>query len=709
MHVTTRRSLTCILVLACTAGCLLATSTVAPLAVAADDPAAEARAAQRERLKRHSFESTKAQPAAPGLLLGNVRLGGCVAASGLGITQLWSADLWNSPEQRLPLQGPLLSCEMFADLKAREYRQTLSLADGVARTSVGVEAKTGYDAEVFCSLAEPSLMVLRVTYRGEQESKWNLDVPGNVEPDAKRPDMLSGRTRANAFTPYSWTLQSDRPLTHVEGRRFSLTLMPGDHVTLLFRLATGEPKEPAKASGDFDVLLASHRAAWDTLWQSCAVLVLPDPEIERLWYRSVYWTLSTCGSDRYLPGESMFCVPCWGMHPFTYGAAGWAVQAFTALGLPERAKAMLDCHFRPAALRDNARFYTRALAQKDASEDAMAFAHEVKNDGHHIPCGHWELQRHLDGFGAAMFYRHQRFYPGQSYSAAELYPLLKGLAETWCDIAQRDAQSGDYLLPKMTSLTEDLIAPHPIDAALAAKWCLLIACREAESLGRDAQRRDHWREVADRLQIPQNGERYLEFAGDTGQRPGGGYQGVRGFVYVGYPTMELIPTLDRAKALRTLDDTWDRNLKGAGMIGFVASWFALADLHYGRGDHALEILRHNFRCEDAFHQGLSETPGSGNHHFTTNYTSCLLVPLTMAVQSSDDRIEAFRAVPSAWKDFAFYRVPAESGVRVSGAMRDGQVQWLTYSRGNQILRQSDRPESLQIHREGDAVKLEPSP
>jgi hypothetical protein len=257
----------------------------------------------------------------------------------------------------------------------------------------------------------------------------------------------------------------------------------------------------------------------------------------------------------------------------------------------------------------------------------------------------------------------------------------------------------------MTSLTEDLIARHPIDAALAAKWCMLMAYRDALTMNRDASRRDQWREVADHLQIPQNDQRYLEYAGDPGQRPGGGYQGVRGFVYLGWPTTELIPTLDRAKALNTLEHTWERNRKGEGMIGFVANWFALADLHYGRGDHALAILKHNFLCEDAWGQGVSETPGSGNYHFTTNYSSYLLVPLAMAVQSVNAHVQVFSGVPSAWKDFAFYQVPAESGLRVSGVMRDGEVRWVGYTRDGKLLRQSNRRESLVIEQNGNVVSL----
>ena len=77
----------------------------------------------------------------------------------------------------------------------------------------------------------------------------------------------------------------------------------------------------------------------------------------------------------------------------------------------------------------------------------------------------------------------------------------------------------------------------------------------------------------------------------------------------------------------------------------------------------------------------------------------------MAVQSVNSRIQTFGGVPSAWKDFAFYQVPAESGLRVSGLMRDGEVRWVSYTRDGKLLRQSNRRESLLIQQNGVAVSL----
>ncbi len=80
-------------------GMLLATDGGPP-----EDPVAEARTVQLARLQRHAFASDRADDKAPGLLLGNTRMGGCLAASGLGIPVLWSAELWSNSDQRLPFR-----------------------------------------------------------------------------------------------------------------------------------------------------------------------------------------------------------------------------------------------------------------------------------------------------------------------------------------------------------------------------------------------------------------------------------------------------------------------------------------------------------------------------------------------------------------------------------------------------------------------------
>lgn len=677
-------------------------------------------AVQKERLAKYAFVRTTNDASAVGLLMGNTELGGLADVAGLRIPTLWGADLWSNDGTRMAVAGPGLACDEFSGRgQPASYRQELGLVDGVLHTRAVYADGSGYEADLFCSMANRHLMVLRVKNLGGTATRtWRMVRPLNgYTVTNPAPGIIMGKAENPGYSHDAWAIRVSKAWTTDAAGHEIVKLAPGETVLLVYSCTTQWDgaeyvKQGEKTVADAQVykrLVAAQRDAWAALWRQAAVLEIPDPALERLWYRSLFWTLCTCGSEHFLPGESMFVVDAWGMHPFTVGEAGWGIQAYTAAGFPARAKVMLEWFFKPEALRAAAEYYTQVLAGKPALSDAWSFGHELKADMRRQPCGGFELQRHLDGFGAAMFYRFNRYYPDATFEQEKVYPVLRGTARFWQGLSRRDEKTGEYILPQMTSLTENLSATNPIDAALAAKWCLLEAADVAKKLHRDADWATAWQTLAGQLCIPQNTDRYLEYFGDQEQRPGGGYQGVRGFAYLGYPTVELKPLLDRAKVDRTLDSAWIRNREGEGMISFIANWFALADTTWGRGDHALTVMRHNLKCLDKWDTGLSETPGSAVYYFATGYVSYILVPLSMAVQSSDNRIEVFPSVPAAWRDFAFYNVPAEDGLRVSGEMKDGKVRWVSYRKGGKELLRLSSPAVVHIHRNGNTIGLTVQP
>ena len=198
---------------------------------------------------------------------------------------------------------------------------------------------------------------------------------------------------------------------------------------------------------------------------------------------------------------------------------------------------------------------------------------------------------------------------------------------------------------------------------------------------------------------------FLELPGDTETRPCRGYLSVRAHNFLGHPTIELVNMTDRRKAIDTLEFTWQRHKSPAGMAIFFANWFALADLHYGRGDAALRWMAHNFNCLEAGGMCLCET-GNSRKYFGNGYSSFVLCLIAMGVQSYDDRILPFPAMPSGFKDFAFYNLPAEGGIRVSGRMAGGKVEWLTYRQGEKTLLRTDQARPVRIRRAGPSATVE---
>ena len=241
------------------------------------------------------------------------------------------------------------------------------------------------------------------------------------------------------------------------------------------------------------------------------------------------------------------------------------------------------------------------------------------------------------------------------------------------------------MLPVMQSLSEDFREKNLLESVLAAKWCLQMASRYAILMGKDSALSKEWKEISEKLIIPQNNLKYIESSGKTGEREGAGYQGVRGVVYLGYPVSEMIRQLDSSKVYRTLDDAWLRNKKGSGMISFVAGWNALAESFNKRGNQTLQYLDVNLQCLDESGVSLREVAGNPNDYFITSYTAYINAVVSMLLQSYDGKTNAFSAIPNSWKDVEFYNLPAESNIRVSGKMKGGKVIWLGYQKdGNKI-------------------------
>jgi hypothetical protein len=108
------------------------------------------------------------------------------------------------------------------------------------------------------------------------------------------------------------------------------------------------------------------------------------------------------------------------------------------------------------------------------------------------------------------------------------------------------------------------------------------------------------------------------------------------------------------------------------MLGFIASWYALAAQRYGLGDLALEMAERNFDCYERSGTALCEGPNNlDRYYFLTTTAAYLLVPLHMLVQEREGQIVPFPAVPGSWRDIEFHNLPAAGGRRVSGVMAKG--------------------------------------
>ncbi|MEM9327320.1 MAG: hypothetical protein AAGA85_16760 [Bacteroidota bacterium] len=513
--------------------------------------------------------------------------------------------------------------------------------------------------------------------------------------------QVRGVSSDTLYTRSAWHFQSSTALRlATEDNRFRFALGPGEEAAFYFSFVTHwESEEYVQKSeriildaGNLGSVTNDHAAIWRSDWAATPLLALPDKEHEKLFYQSVFWLFCTASSEQFLPGESQFAATCWNMRPFTYGAAGWATLAFMHLGHLEKAKTMLLNHYKPEGLRQNTQLYNSEAEQGDRP---LSFAHEVRTDGTTTEIN--DEQRHLNGFALSLFHKYYILSGDEDFLASYLYPVAKGVAEFWCDLARWDDEVDGYVFPELRSLSEDLLEESLLDIVLSAKWSLETAVHYSTELKKDAALNSRWAEVNQKMHIPQNDDHYLEYLNDKEERSYASYQGVRAPVYLGYPTNELVAALDNDKARNTLAHSWKRNHEGEGMLGFIASWYALAAQSYGMGDLAEEMAAQNFNCFDPSHTAICEGPNNlDRYYFLTNTASYLLFPLNMFVQSYENEIVSLPAVPSAWKDVEFYNIPASNNHKVSGEIRDGQTLWYKVEKDNATVVEATERQTISL-------------
>lgn len=498
----------------------------------------------------------------------------------------------------------------------------------------------------------------------------------------------------NEYSEPRWEVVCNRSMKRIDGRgRYNLE-KGKDGITLVFAATsinwsefTKEELSILENPLSFDKLLTKHTDAWKNDWQKTPVIITPDERQNQLFYRCLFWTLCQAGSKKFLPGEAQFAAECWGMTPFTYGNAGFSIHALFRMGHKERAEKLIQNFLKPDALKYNA----KVILGKETS-DAMCFPH-MFDLGLHMdwPCG---TQQHLTGFAVAMlqlpFIYEKNSAKMQQYEKEYFYPIAKGCAEFWMKLDtkwEKDKNGKEGLVYRpMLSVSEDIARPSVLDLVLAAKWGLNTAADCADKLNRDADLARRWRDQAQKLLLSErqtdNGSIYAEYFGDTG-RKGGGYNGVRAPIYLGWPT-DFSNTLNRETSLRTLDNAFICNDKGIGTITFVSNWFSIAEARFCRGDRALAWLENNFFAMDKRTNSIYEIGNAKNNpYFGTNQSSYLVAIAEMMTQTNGKTCKIFPAVPSSWKNIVLLNMPTGAGKRLSAIMKDGLISYLIVD-GKQI-------------------------
>ena len=654
------------------------------------------------------------------VLSGNTEIGGLTDPLGRGVYNIEVNDLFLNKKDRIVGPGMFLRITAFAGLSPQTYRQSYNLENGVLTTKVGYEHGS-YESEMYFSHADRELFVFTFTNTGNAALLCDLDLGQfKLNLTARTGTSIYAVSDKDAFTQLEYFLTTNIHFGGMFNEAISpyLRVEPKQTLKIALRLRTNADKALNKnAPTDFDKLKSEHIGAWRENWRSMGTIILPDSDFARAFYRSLHWLQCTAGGNNNLPGETQFGLlssriaeayhyrgrahmnnPSWWQTPFTYGAAGWSTFAYILFGNEAKARTMLTNMYRPKALKWNLtqmfplgnKNYTYGNVQKgdynylsSDNPDAYCFAHNMLYDNTSQLESFYEMQIHVQGFAPAMFYQFGKRYDSMKDT---VYQALRGSAEFWSTIMNYDANRKAYSLPPVLSLTEDLFEADLLDGLLAAKWTLEQATEMAKSRNVDKNLREKWTKIAQSIKFPDRDDVYLEYRDDDGSRAGAGYQGIRGYAYLGFPSVELMKDFSAKKVGKSLDQCWLRNKKGEGMITFLANWFAITDIYWGRAEEAFDKLAYSLSQIDESGTAMCEQSGS-LYYFLTGYASFVLAPLSMVLQTVGDEIRVFPSVPKAFQNIEFYNLPTIDGIRVSGVMKNGKTAKISFVKDGKTVKE----------------------
>ncbi len=666
-----------------------------------------------------------------GIMLGNGEMGGLARNDGLGIDEIWFSDYWRDPACRSSLAGFHLSSPEYnsEQLSQLHYRQSLSLRDGVLLTKSGGgnSCVNGFECEMFLSADNPHLMVIQLSNTSKKSAEWEINFAKN-HVSAKFNEKsnlitLVYETKADYMSlPFSravWTICSNIPLLSFNGNSASIRLKPGEKLVLLNSIATSFDGADYEAIGrqvsrnreKYDFLKERHVQKWRADWDRFEIEI-PQGQYAEVFYRSVYYMFCVTGMNRYLQGECHFSDPAWNMQPFSIGTPSWSAMALAVLNHEERAMKILNNFYMVDALKVNAQHYLTALGKvhpffgRKSAVEPFCFAHKADMRGIETIYSYGR-QRYLDGYMPAVFHNITKLSGIKKTPDGMTYQVLRGCAEFWLRFVYWDEKLKAYMIPPTLGIDEYAFETSSASSVFACAWELEMFSHYTREIGIDEEMGKEAALVAEKLYWPENQERYLDHLNDDEKRSTGSYLCIRSFSLLAFPFYENLKMLDKEKAFRTLDATQQRNRLGEGNFNtMTVNHYALTEAVLGRKDKAYEFSGYSaFRRIDESGVAMGEAYNDMYLYFATGYTSFVLAVLNMMLQSYDDTIYPFPAIPTEWKDVSFKNLRAERGIMVSGEMEKSRIVYVSFSKdGKELLRLNEaRPVKIVVS--GDNVKL----
>lgn len=249
----------------------------------------------------------------------------------------------------------------------------------------------------------------------------------------------------------------------------------------------------ARTTG-FDALLARHRNAWHTLWQS-DIVVDGDPAVQLAVHSDLYYLLSNTTTGTAWPMGACALTPNYAGHAF-WDSDSWVFPALLLLH-PQRAKPIVMFRHRTMqpAQAQAAHYGWKGLMypwESDPQQGTVVTPHFAEGV-------HREI--HVNADVAIAQWQYWLATGDKDWLARDGWPVIRGVAEFWTSRVTYDRAHDRYEILHVTSPDEAYDdVPNDAFTNAAAQKALRIAVEAAKEVG--ATPDPQWSRIADRMYVP---------------------------------------------------------------------------------------------------------------------------------------------------------------------------------------------------------------
>ena len=410
----------------------------------------------------------------------------------------------------------------------------------------------------------------------------------------------------------------------------------------------------AARSRGFEQLLAEHRDAWASLWQS-DIRIEGDPRAQLVTHSELYYLLASATSGTQLSPGPDALTPEYSAHVF-WDSDTWIMPALLLLH-PERARPMLDFRFRtlePAQQRARSRGYQGAMYPWESDPE------NGTDQTPHSAVLLADTEIHVTADVAIAQWQYYLATRDRTWLRQIGWPVIREVARFWASRSSWNPHEHRYEIEHVNSVAEshnDI--PNDTFTNVSAARALAIAAAAARVLGERAD--PLWEKVSRGMYVPlaADGSHHLPFDPSIVRSSEDFGGGPVPLLFLPSLDLAMSPELRRGDYAYAVRPT-PLARAGAASMGVAPSIVAAATV--GGSEEAEALLRANLEggtLKQPFNV-RTETAANNTGYFLTGsagYLQSLIYGLTGLRIRDQGLVEAYAPVlPAGWSSLTLRNV-----------------------------------------------------